>query len=250
MSHQRSEKIFQWNKILIFLSILLLIFFYFVLLIFLNKTFLKPKETFAKVAGDQYWTQATANAGWSNRGGHTSLVFDNKMRVLGGWDGSRKNDVWYSRSDIWDPEGGIPLVGKFHTVTECININGTLVKLDGTTTNKQWCNSNPSQCFCKFSSSSCPVGWSQYLNWSTTKAESFNAPSTGNYLGFCMGSYSVCVFTPGDCVSSSCSTSYHSWSNTPVETCEYGGKCHDQIGEYKCCQKFIGEATRTKIGCY
>ena len=42
------------------------------------------------------------NAGWSARQGHTSVVFDNKMWVLGGsgMDDSRKNDVWSSTNGI------------------------------------------------------------------------------------------------------------------------------------------------------
>jgi len=50
------------------------------------------------------WTQATANAGWSARWDYTSLVYDNKMWVMGGWerwdDGILKNDVWYSTDGI------------------------------------------------------------------------------------------------------------------------------------------------------
>ena len=46
------------------------------------------------------WQQATASAGWSGRNFHTSLVYDNKMWVLGGNDGSRKNDVWDSTNGI------------------------------------------------------------------------------------------------------------------------------------------------------
>ncbi len=43
------------------------------------------------------WTQATANAGWTARRGHASVVFDNRIWLLGGADvSSRKNDVWYS----------------------------------------------------------------------------------------------------------------------------------------------------------
>ena len=43
------------------------------------------------------WTQATAAAGWTGRDGHTSVVFDNKMWVMGGSDGATyKNDVWWS----------------------------------------------------------------------------------------------------------------------------------------------------------
>ena len=43
------------------------------------------------------WQCATENAGWSGRYGHTSVVFDNKMWVLGG---GYKNDVWYSSDGI------------------------------------------------------------------------------------------------------------------------------------------------------
>jgi hypothetical protein len=47
------------------------------------------------------WTEATANAGWSDRACHTSVVFDNKMWVMGGFDGSNcKNDVWYSTNGV------------------------------------------------------------------------------------------------------------------------------------------------------
>jgi hypothetical protein len=43
------------------------------------------------------WNLATANAEWSGRAGHTSVVFDNKMWVIGGADSSDyRNDVWYS----------------------------------------------------------------------------------------------------------------------------------------------------------
>ena len=41
------------------------------------------------------WTQATSSAGWSGRYEHTSLVFDDKLWVIGGYDGSREDDVWY-----------------------------------------------------------------------------------------------------------------------------------------------------------
>jgi outer membrane protein assembly factor BamB len=51
------------------------------------------------------WTRATAHAGWSAREGHTSVVFDDKMWVLGGWLGGwghagDKNDVWYSTDGV------------------------------------------------------------------------------------------------------------------------------------------------------
>jgi hypothetical protein len=47
------------------------------------------------------WIQATADANWSPRGGHTALVYNNKMWVLGGEEIDNRrsiqyNDVWYS----------------------------------------------------------------------------------------------------------------------------------------------------------
>ena len=42
------------------------------------------------------WVEATDAPGWSARNRHTSAVFDNKLWVLGGYDGSSEDDVWYS----------------------------------------------------------------------------------------------------------------------------------------------------------
>jgi hypothetical protein len=44
------------------------------------------------------WTQEIAVAPWSARGGHTSVVFDNRMWVIGG--GPNKRDVWSSADGI------------------------------------------------------------------------------------------------------------------------------------------------------
>jgi len=54
------------------------------------------------------WTEATAAAQWSERNRHTSLVFDDKMWVIGGFDNNAPdcpgvtecNDVWYSTDGI------------------------------------------------------------------------------------------------------------------------------------------------------
>ncbi len=48
------------------------------------------------------WTQATANAGFSPRSSHSSVVFDNKMWVIAGqgsWS-ALKNDIWFSADGI------------------------------------------------------------------------------------------------------------------------------------------------------
>ena len=45
------------------------------------------------------WELITDKASWGPRRGHTSVVFDNKIWVMGGWEKSSKsykNDVWYS----------------------------------------------------------------------------------------------------------------------------------------------------------
>jgi hypothetical protein len=48
------------------------------------------------------WTLATDTATWSGRFFHTSVVFDNKIWVIGGYDGSGspRKDVWYSSDGI------------------------------------------------------------------------------------------------------------------------------------------------------
>ena len=51
---------------------------------------------FIEVIGST-WQQAVGNADWPIRDEHTSLVYDNKMWILGGsWVNVYRNDVWYS----------------------------------------------------------------------------------------------------------------------------------------------------------
>ncbi len=45
------------------------------------------------------WTKVTGSAAWAKRDGHTVVVYDNKMWLLGGeigYTNTRYNDVWYS----------------------------------------------------------------------------------------------------------------------------------------------------------
>jgi len=55
------------------------------------------------LTGDQ-WTTVTSAAPWGPRVDHTSVVFNGKMWVMGGWDGVNagypKNDVWYSNDGV------------------------------------------------------------------------------------------------------------------------------------------------------
>ena len=49
-------------------------------------------------AAGSTWTQATSAAAWPARDAHTTVVFNNKMWVIGGVSGSTTclHDVWYS----------------------------------------------------------------------------------------------------------------------------------------------------------
>ena len=59
------------------------------------------------------WTQATASANWSARYQHTTLVYDNKMWVMGG--AGPINDVWYSTDGVsWtQATGSAGWVGRY-----------------------------------------------------------------------------------------------------------------------------------------
>lgn len=46
------------------------------------------------------WTPATLSAGWSKRFGHTSLVWDDKLWVMGGARFSANNEVWCSDDGV------------------------------------------------------------------------------------------------------------------------------------------------------
>ena len=51
------------------------------------------------------WVEETANAAWSERYDHQSVLHNGRLYVLGGYDGSRLNDVWSSVNGInWSLE--------------------------------------------------------------------------------------------------------------------------------------------------
>jgi hypothetical protein len=121
---------------------------------------------------------------------------------------------------------------------------------------------------CRFNQSSCPSGWSQYKNWSTTASKT------------CDGS---CVTWGGG--TKVCTTGSHAWEDRAQETCSWNGwemlpgQCcvaweqvcdtyYDEYGQsyqvcYDVCTSYDEDcpqcrwtgtttcrATRTQIGCY
>src|SRR3989344_4304074 len=72
------------------------------------------------------WTLATGAPRWTARADHASVVFNNRMWVIGGcecpkgWDTNYKNDVWYSLNGViwtrstsrasWSERGGHAVV--------------------------------------------------------------------------------------------------------------------------------------------
>ncbi|MDD4358305.1 MAG: hypothetical protein PHY30_00640 [Candidatus Pacebacteria bacterium] len=82
---------------------------------------------------------------------------------------------------------------------------------------------------CRYDSATCPSGWYQFYNWSTTQATESQPYGENN---------------------TTCATSFHTWSNTPVEACSgpiysysssyFGASVHQYLTCY---------ATITQIGC-
>ena len=110
------------------------------------------------------------------------------------------------------PIGG----GTDHSREQCTSAGGTLVDVGLL---------NP---ICRFNNvSTCPTGWHQTNNWSTT------IPT------YCAQGTACTAYS-----SPYCTTSYHSWSDTLPETCDY---YHMSGGV---CPRDTCTATITQIGCY
>lgn len=104
------------------------------------------------------------------------------------------------------------LVNNVHIKTQCINSGGTVV-------------SSGANYFCKFAGATCPVGWSQYENWST------------NENGWCDGIGGVC----------GCNTGEHAFSNEVRESCVYY-RNKNVFGN--CTNSRTCWAIVTEVGCY
>lgn len=112
------------------------------------------------------------------------------------------------------------IYNKNHVVSDCTSAGGTTIN-DGT------------NIFCKFASSSCPSGWTQYANYSTTTANTCVGQNTSSK---CSGA-------------TSCTTGSHGFNNTIAETCSYNST---QYSFWTGCgtSALTCKATVAEVGCY
>ena len=127
-----------------------------------------------------------------------------------------------------------PLVNSAHTELECTSAGGTVVASD--VAYKQ----------CQFSAGSCPGGWTQYKQYSTTSPAFYQ-------VSFCYYWSSVRQLCESTVTCSpSCTTGSHAWSNAAPETCQYQTTytCNINTGLQCCSPMATGAASIARIGCY
>ncbi len=115
------------------------------------------------------------------------------------------------------------LVNSVHTGTNCVSANGIPTEIQG------------NKFVCRFISSTCPSGWTQYQKWSATSA------------GICFGSSAT------GCYGTSCSTGSHTFSNKTVEaSCTFTNSFSQDFGESTGCavNSFDCGPTILEIGCF
>lgn len=122
--------------------------------------------------------------------------------------------------------GSQPIVGGsgIHNRANCEAAGGTLIDIGL---------ANPT---CRFAAATCPSGWTQYENWSTT------GPTTCG-SGGCYQPYNICGYP--------CTTGGHAWSNnSSTYSCTYGDLVETWDGG--CCSvaQRTCVAIRTQIGCF
>lgn len=125
------------------------------------------------------------------------------------------------------------LVFNQHTESQCTSAGGTVVTDGGS--NK----------FCRFSSYSCPSGWTQYFSWSTTLSQTCNGTSPALPNPFADTLLNGSLNLP--CSGSSCTTGSHAFDNIGIETCSYEQARFD----FSCPSTTLTcTASRTQVGCY
>jgi hypothetical protein len=80
-----------------------------------------------------HWTRVTSHAQWSERFLHNSVVFQEKIWIIGGYaaDMTRKTDVWCSTDGFtWTQVGEFPFLGELPGVS-CIVHNGEIWVIGG-----------------------------------------------------------------------------------------------------------------------
>ena len=103
------------------------------------------------------------------------------------------------------------IVNGNHTMAECSDAGGIPTDMGGEVY------------VCKFLSASCVTGWTQYLSWSKTSSNTCTSSASGN------------------CISVSCTTGSHGFSNVGRELCLYE-RCYSSKGT---CY-----AAMQQVGCY
>jgi hypothetical protein len=94
------------------------------------------------------------------------------------------------------------IVGSTKTCDQCTAAGGTLVDITGGKT-------------CRFNAASCPAGWSQYLNWSTTIPKSYPCNSPAVSHSFTCKGVTESVNIPA--ISTSITSASHAWGNIAKE---------------------------------
>jgi len=121
--------------------------------------------------------------------------------------------------------GAQPLVNGAHSQDECTSANGEIV------------DSDVSYKMCRFTAINCPVGWTQYKNFSTTIAN-----------GVC--SCSNCDASCSSCSGTYCNPGFHSWGNIALEACHAYCPFLNTGCNQRGCFNCSAAALRTQVGCY
>ena len=163
--------------------------------------------------GGAYWDKSTANADdiYYTQSGNVGIGVNNpqaKLHINGNFridvapfsssavatsnyiPINIQGTVYYLQ--LYKDAGNVMLASSSHSVSDCLNASGMLYEV------------GLNQYACKFSpASSCPSGWSQYLNWSST------------ILKYCYSPDPCTAIEPG------CTTGMHGWGNISQESCGY-----------------------------